>query len=175
MKMIRGFINSIFANRYGRGTINNVPSIMPPAALDNIRNGNLSEINTNTIFLSSGEKCHYIDRAILVTERNIITGYTGNTSGWSFRVFKGVNYRIGGKKGKPIREDVREYTKGILYITNQRVVFASHKKGFVKTINSISVITPYANAITLQFGSSTYSLLIPDGNIVFKIFNLLKP
>ena len=39
-----------------------VTSILPDAAKQEILRGRLPILNTNTVFLKSGEKCHYIDK-----------------------------------------------------------------------------------------------------------------
>ena len=41
-----------------------VQSILPDAAVQEILRGRLPILNTNKIFLKSGEVCHYIDKAI---------------------------------------------------------------------------------------------------------------
>lgn len=152
-----------------------IPSILPPAAVQCIKSGKLPQINTNTVFLSFGEYVHYIDRAILITEKNMVTGYTGGSSGWSFPVFKGVRYRTGRYHGTPKREDVQENTKGILYFTSERVIFAAKKNGFDKKINSISTIIPYSSGMDLQIGNTTYMIKLPNGSLAFSVITMLRP
>ena len=41
-----------------------IQSILPAAAVQEILRGRLPILNTNKIFLKSGEQCHYIDKAI---------------------------------------------------------------------------------------------------------------
>lgn len=174
MKLIKDFIDSVLNNFRNVIPTNKITSIMPPAAINNIYSGNLVQINTDTVLLSNAETCYFIDRAILVTQKNIVTRYTGGSSGWSFRLARGINYRTGRRRGVPVREDVKEFTKGILYITNHRIIFAAQKNGFEKNINLLSVITPYRDAVILQFGDTSHTLLLPDGNMVFNVINLLK-
>lgn len=148
---------------------------MPPVAIQCIQNGKLPQINTSTVFLSAGEQVHYIERAILITEKNLITGYTGGSTGWSFRVMKGISYRIGKRNGLPIRENVIEHTKGTLYITSKRIIFVAKKHGFDKKINTISAVMPYTNGIGMQFGNETNNIMVPDGNIIFSVLKMLNP
>ena len=87
---------------------------------------------------------------------------------------KGVSYRIGKRQGTPIREDVQEQTKGVLYITSKRVIFVAKKNGFDKKINATSAMMPYSDGIGLQFGNITQTIMLPDGNLAFSVINMLK-
>ncbi|MBS4026098.1 MAG: hypothetical protein KGZ96_10555 [Clostridia bacterium] len=169
------FKNKYLQQQPTQSEISYIPSILPTVAVESVKNGQLPQINTNTVFLSAGEHVHYIEKAIMITEKNMITGYTGGISGWSFRVMKGVSYRTGSRQGIPIREDVQEQTRGILYITSKRILFVAKKHGFDKNINAISAVMPYANGISLQFGNATHTIMLPDGNIAFAVINMLKP
>lgn len=156
-------------------SVPSVPSILPVTAVSCIQNGILPQIKTNSVFLSAGEQVHYIERAVIITEKNLITGYSGGSSGWSFQVIRGVSYRTGKRQGVPIREDVQEYTKGTLYITSKRILFVAKKNGFDKPIKTLSALMPYANGMGMQFGRDTYNIVLPDGNILYSLLNMLRP
>ena len=83
---------------------------MPPGALDQIRQGIIPTMRTDRIMLTQGEVCHFSERAILMTEKTQ-KRYVGNSSGFSFRVCKGVTYRTGQRRGRPIEETYTEKTK----------------------------------------------------------------
>lgn len=151
-----------------------IPSILPAAARSCIEQGLLPKINTNTIMLSAGEAVHYLERAILVTEKTMTTRSTGQRSGMSFRVMKGMTYHTGRTQTTPVRETVQESTKGVLYITSKRVVFAAKQNSFDRRIKALSTVTPYDNGIGLQFGGTSHSLFLPDGGIAFSVINILN-
>ena len=46
-----------------------IPAIMPPGALDQIRQGIIPTMRTDRIMLTQGEVCHFSERAILMTEK----------------------------------------------------------------------------------------------------------
>ncbi len=46
-----------------------IPAIMPPGANAQIRQGIIPTMRTDRIVLSSGESCHFSERAIMVTEK----------------------------------------------------------------------------------------------------------
>ena len=150
-----------------------VPSILPDAAKNYIARGVLPQINTSTIMLSAGETVHFLERAILYIEKTV-TQSTRQASGMSFRVMKGMTYHTGRGQTTPVQKTVAEQAKGTLYITNKRVVFAAKQNGFEKKVKSLTTITPYMDAIQLQFGGTSYSLLLPDGNLAFVVIQLLN-
>lgn len=127
-----------------------IPAIMPPGALDQIRQGIIPTMRTDRIMLTQGEVCHFSERAILMTEKTQ-KRYVGNSSGFSFRVCKGVTYRTGQRRGRPIEETYTEKNKGLLYVTNKRIIFVSDKNAFDKKLKSLTAITPYSNAVQLRF------------------------
>lgn len=151
-----------------------IPSILPDTAKTCIARGALPQINTNTIMLSAGEAVHFLERAILYTEKTV-TQSSRQASGMSFRVMKGMTYHAGRGQTTPTQKAVAEQTKGTLYITSGRIIFAAKQNGFEKKLKSLTTITPYADAIQLQFGGTSYSLFLPDGNLAFAVIQLLKP
>lgn len=151
-----------------------IPSIMPPAAIKCINKGQLPRINTETVFLSPGEHVHFVERSILIMEKNVTTGYAGGSHGFSFRIYKGLRYRIGGYRGTPIKENIRDLTRGILYLTSNRIIFVAEKNGFDKRITLITAILPYSNGIVLQMGNKNYKLMLPDGCLAFSAIKMLK-
>lgn len=142
-----------------------IPAIMPPGALDQIRHGIVPTIRTDRIMLAQGEICHFSERAILMTEKTQ-KRYVGSSSGFSFRVCKGVTYRTGQRRGTPVEESYTEKSKGLLYITNKRIIFVSDKNAFDKKLKNLTAVTPYSNAVQFQFSSKTYTALVPDGGII---------
>lgn len=63
---------------------------------------------------------------------------------------------------------------GILYITNQRIVFQATEWGFDKTYRYLTAITPYSNACELQFGNKSYCMVVANGNITNQVLQLIK-
>lgn len=145
-------------------------SILPVAAKNEIMEGRLPQLNSEKIFLRKNEYCHYIDKAILniyVTER--ITYRIGhNMPG----VFKGTHINVGTSKSKEYRNIKQQ--KGILYITNKRMIFQATQNSFDKQHRYLSAIEPYNNAVVLQYGKSTYELIVEDGFVVNRVLKLIN-
>lgn len=151
-----------------------IPPIMPSGAIAQINNGILPIMNTDKIMLTKGEECHFAERAILVTEK-ISQNYEGRSNGYSIKLSKHVTYRIGKNKGRPVEEITQEKTKGLIYVTNKRIIFLSDKNAFDKKYSALTACMPYSNAVKLQFGTKTFILMLPDGgafeNVIIMIGN----
>ena len=78
-------------------------------------------------------------------------------------LLKGNRWNVG--VAKPIEHGELVQHRGILYVTNQRIVFQASEKGFDKTYRYLTAVTPYVDACELQFGSKTYNMYVDDGNI----------
>ena len=165
-----GWIVDIFKEISGKNNYN-TKSLMSKEIIEKINNGQLPEITiTNGVNLAEGEICHYADTAYTFKDKTVTTGYTGKSSGVSIRLMKGLTYRTGGSGGKAIRETQRTMYKGILFITNKRVIYTSTKESFDK----ITSIIEAKDGILLQIGSTTYSIIVPTHSEFIKVFNMAK-
>lgn len=143
-------------------------SIYPIAATNKVMSGMLPIISADKIILLPNETCHFVDVATIVTKKT--RRKTFHTGG-SYRVFKGYTAHLGQSQSVPIEES--HYTNGILYVTNQRVIFVARENGFDKKIKTITAITPYNNAISLQFSGKSQTLLIPSAIALNAVLNML--
>lgn len=143
-------------------------SILPLAAKNEIIASRLPQLNTDKIFLKNGEYCSYIDKAILnIHVKKKMSQHIGRSSPG---LFKGT--RIGTGLTKPIEYEEIKQQKGILYITNQRVIFQAPQNAFDKKHRNLTSIVPFINAVILQYGDKTYELIVPDGSIVNHVLKL---
>lgn len=147
-----------------------VTSILPNAAKQEILSGRLPVLNQNTVFTKSGEKVHYIDKALHVGVKVVKTYKHVGMSAPG--LIKGVRVNVG--KGMPEEHRENTFTPGVLYITNQRVIFQAKQNGFDKAYRYLTAIVPFSNGIELQFGQKTYSLLVADGNVAYQTLQLIK-
>lgn len=150
-----------------------VSSILPDAARQQLYRGQLPILQPNNLFLKSGEVCHYADRAIyekrIVNKKRVRKGTGYSMPG----LFKGTRVHMGG--GNTVTEDDIRYEtiKGILYVTNKRVIFVGGSDGFDKKTDDLVAVTPYANCIELQFSKETLKLFVPDGNLPHTVLKLI--
>ena len=143
-------------------------SILPLAAKNEILASRLPCLNTDKIFLKDGEVCSYIDKAILnIHVKKRMNRHVGHSSPG---FFKGTRFHSG--LSKPIEYEEIQQQKGILYITNKRVIFQAPANAFDKQHKNLSSVAPFSNAIVLQYGEKVYELIVPDGSIVNHVLKL---
>lgn len=145
-------------------------SILPAAAKLEIMANRLPQLNTDRVFLKKGEICSYIDKAILnVKVKKRIVRHVGHSSPG---LFKGARINTGFSKPDEYTETKQQ--KGILYITNKRVIFQAGENAFDKQHRYLSSIEPYSNAVLLQYGQTTYELIVPDGAVIDYVLKLIN-
>lgn len=165
--MDMGFLDAILGSGNHRPM---VTSILPIAAKQEIMSGRLPILNTNQLFLKKGEKIHYIDKAINLEIKKIKRYKHVGHSGPG--VFKGNRYNVG--VSKPLEFTEYVHHRGILYVTNQRIVFQASEWGFDKTYKYVTAISPYSDGCEIQFGNKSYNIFVADGNLLYRVLQLVK-
>lgn len=105
-----------------------------------------------SVILKKGEQAYLQSSDVeLIEERVIDRKYVGGSHGISFRVMKGVSYRVGNSKGHV------ETTKGNvvvdigdILITNKRCIFKGRKKSFSVNLAKILDIELYSDAVVIH-------------------------
>ena len=154
----------------GKNQIPQINSILPLAAKQEIEAGRLPILNTDKLFLKRGEKIHFIDKAInLEIKTNKVYRHVGHSGPG---ILKGNRYNVG--VAKPIETQEMVQHRGILYVTNQRIVFQASEWGFDKTYKYLTAIEPYVDACELQFGNKSYNIIVADGNLLNQVIQLIQ-
>jgi hypothetical protein len=82
--------------------------------------------------------------------------YTGSR-GVSFRIAKGVSYRVGAARSVPIKEQVTLKHGGVLYLTSDRIIFASTgKNSFTIKFDKLLTFEVYSDGIGFVIEGWTY-------------------
>ena len=152
-----------------------VQSILPDAAIQEIMRGRLPILNTNKIFLKGGERCHYIDKAIY-EKKTVKKRYVRHTHGTSYRgiLFKDVRHNYGGGTTDVVDNVQYETFRGILYITNRRIIFQGEQGGFDIKTDDLVAIQPYGNCVELQCGKANYKIFVPNGAVTHAVLQLIR-
>ncbi len=151
-----------------------VTTILPDIAKQEILRGRLPILKTNKIFLKNGEVCHYIDKAIY-EKKSVKKRYVRRNSGYSAPgLFKGTRINFGGGKTDVVDNVQYETFRGILYITNKRIIFVGDQSGFDKKVDDLIALTPYANCVELQFSKENYKIFVPDGNLTHAVLQQIR-
>lgn len=152
-----------------------VQTILPDVAKQEILNGRLPILRTDKIFTKNGETCHYIDKAIY--EKKIVKKrYVRRNYGTSYKgiIFSDVRHNFGGGQTDVVDNVQFEAYRGIVYLTNQRIIFVGDQNGFDKQLDDLVATTPWSNCIELQFSKETYRLFVPDGNVFNRALHLVR-
>jgi len=82
--------------------------------------------------------------------------FVGGHQGVSFRVAKGVYYRVGGFKGRPVETtETVAVGSGPMGVTNKHIYFAGDRKSFRIRHDKIVTIQPYADGVGVQRDAQT--------------------
>jgi hypothetical protein len=102
--------------------------------------------------LKKDEVVHYGSLTILKEMKTVGHTYQGGSHGFSFRVAKGVSYRIGAHRGH-IQPEIAlvETSRGVLLITNKRLYLhpQSNNKPLVIPLNKITSYRCYSNGLEI--------------------------
>lgn len=151
-----------------------IVGILPAPAKQEILNGRLPILNTNKIFLKSGEQCHYIEKAIY-EKRKVNKRYVRRGNSYSMPgLFNGTRVKMGGGHTDVVDNVQYDTFRGILYITNQRIIFVSENEGFDKKVDDLIALTPFSNCVELQFSKDIYKLFVPDGNVANAVLQMIR-
>lgn len=151
-----------------------VQSILPAAAVQEIMHGRLPILNSNKIFLKAGETCHYIDKAIY-EKRTVRKRYVRRNNGYSAPgLFKGTRINFGGGTTDQVDNVTYQTLRGILYITNRRIIFQGEQEGFTLKVDDLVAITPYSNCVEIQTSKAQYRIFVPNGNVTQAVLQLIR-
>jgi len=129
--------------------------------LNEIQLGNIPEIPLTNFIKQKGEIARWVELASLLEEKVIRRRYEGGSRGMSFRIMKGVSYRVGGHRGHITSETgIVEVGRGDIVLTNKRIVFRGDRKSFATKLNNILDVRVYTNGAYLSENNKSKPRLI---------------
>jgi hypothetical protein len=115
-----------------------------------IQMGNPPRVVAPNVILQKGEVPHWSENASLMEERVVARRYVGGSSGLSFRIAKGVSYRVGASRGQLISDkEIQAVSIGELVVTSQRVVFRGNAKSFAYRLDQLLEVNLFSDGIRL--------------------------
>jgi hypothetical protein len=116
-----------------------------------VNDGRLPELATAPIMLKRDEIAHVVTNASLMKEV-LIREYKGASRGVSFRVMKGVSYRVGSHRGtmQVVGSRLAPADTGELVVTSQRVVFTGPRRTQECRYDKLIDVNVYRDAIELH-------------------------
>lgn len=129
--------------------------------ISEIERGNLPTIAAPDLILQKAEVAHWKEPASLIEERVISRRYEGGSQGFSFRIAKGVSYRVGGHRGHLVSETGNvPVSGGHLVLTNKRAVFNGDRKSFSLKFGKILDIDVYNDGMKISVENGKNKLLL---------------
>jgi|JI10StandDraft_1071094.scaffolds.fasta_scaffold216687_2 transcriptional regulator CtsR len=120
-------------------------------------NGVFTLIENAPINLKKYEECYLSFSGKLLEHKVVTKGYSTGSQGMSFRVAKGVSYRVGAARSVPIKEQVTLKHSGVLYLTSERVIFASTgKNSFTIKFDKLLTFQVFSDGIGFVIEGWTY-------------------
>ncbi|HHU63901.1 MAG TPA: hypothetical protein GXZ32_06850 [Clostridiales bacterium] len=123
-------------------------------------------------FLKS-ERLVWVFQSAEYYEMRTYREYVGRSRGFSIRIAKGVYYRTGGFRGRPVEtQKMVHVDTGLLGITNSHIYFSGSKKRFRIKYNKIVSFEPFSNGIGVFRDAKTAKpqyFLIDDGWFLYNL------
>ena len=118
--------------------------------LTEIQNGNVPTIQVQNVILQKSETAHWVEPGNILEERVVSRRYEGGSQGFSFRIAKGVSYRVGGHRGHLVTDKaVVPVSSGELIITNRRVIFRGDAKSFNLRLDKLLDVNFFSDGVRL--------------------------
>lgn len=116
--------------------------------LHEIQTGNIPTVPVENIIMQKGERGLWVEPAHLVEEKVLRRRYVGGSSGASFRIAKGLSYRVGSYRGHSVSETGYVIVStGDLILTSRRIIFRGDKKSFAIKLENLLDIQIFSNGV----------------------------
>lgn len=125
------------------------------AILRDIQDGNIPQrINIDGVIpfnLQKSESLVWVFQNVKYLEQKTRSKFVGGSQGMSFRVTKGVYYRVGGFKGQRVETtQTIHIDTGLMGVTTKHVYFSGASKRFRVRYDKIVAFEPYSDGIGLM-------------------------
>ena len=113
-----------------------------------VQNGTPPAIGVPNLILQRGETPYWSEPASLFEERVVNRRYEGASQGMSFRIARGVYYRVGAQRGNLIVDKaVLPVSSGAFVITSKRVIFQGDAKSFALRLDKLLSLNLFRDGI----------------------------
>ena len=126
--------------------------------LKDLEKGILPQTNSAVpVLLGKGESVLWVYHNTTMLQEKTEREYRGRTGGFSFRVCKGITYRTGQFKGKPVEHTyLNTVGTGSLVVTNKHVYFHCNTASIKLPYTKIVGVTPYSDGIEFHKETKPY-------------------
>lgn len=114
-------------------------------------NINLTSSSPSPIIPKKNEETSLVMHGVSFLEARAVRQTIGGYGGPSFRVAKGVSFRLGGVSARSVSHDeIKKIDQGTLVLTNKRLIFLGGKKTVNIDLRKIVAIEPFNDGIGSQ-------------------------
>lgn len=119
-----------------------------------VNDGRLPQSTDSDMVLKKGEVVHLVEPATLLKEV-IQREFQMGSRGYSFRVMKGVSYRIGSSRGRMVEvgRSFEDVDQGQLTVTSQRAVYTGLRKTIEMPYTKVLDLNVYTDAIQVHLSN----------------------
>lgn len=112
---------------------------------------NLPKSSTLPFNFQKSEKVLWVFDNVDYYEKVKKKHYSGGYSGFSVRIARGLYWRIGGFRGKPVvTEELEKVDNGVMVVTTKHIYFGGKERIFRIRLDKIIAFEPYENGIGIQ-------------------------
>lgn len=102
------------------------------------------------------EKLAWVFQNVPYHEMRTTTRYVGGSHGMSIRIMRGVYYRVGAFRGRPVQQsEMAHVDTGIMAVTDAHIYFGGALKSFRIPYEKIVSFQPYEDGIGIQRDAQT--------------------
>lgn len=130
---------------------------------------------TVPVILSKGECVLWVYDRVTLYQEKVEREYRGRSGGFSFRVCKGVTYRTGQFRGRPIEHSYMDLVSvGSLVITNKNLIFHSPTSSLKIPFNKIVGVSPYSDGLEVHKDGAGSKRTVFQGFDSWFVMNVLN-
>ena len=166
------FVASLFGIHLNED-VPQLQSLIPKRIFNEIMTGQLPTFRPSGIMLVQNESCHFMDKAALVVKQTERI-HQSRRSGSSYKLTKNYTMYSSNSRSKPIEQEWYEFKEGVIFVTNQRIIFVAPENGFEKKIKNLTAVISYSDAVDLQFGNQTITVMLPQPQLMVQVLHMIN-
>lgn len=130
---------------------------------------------TVPVMLTRGESALWVYDKVTMFQEKITREYHGGSRGYSYRICKGVTYRSGSFKGKPVeRSSMEKIGVGQLVITNKNFFFHCPSASIKIPYSKLVGVTPYSDGLEVHKEEAKPKRTVFQGFDAWFVMNVLN-
>lgn len=124
--------------------------------------------------IGKDEKILWVFRDVELVEQKIKREFVGRSQGMSFKVMKGVYYRVGSFKGSPIETtQMLSVGRGVLVLTDKTIYYNCQQKSLKIPYKKLISIEPYSDGVGFQKDGASSKPFFLKGMDSWFTYNLI--